>query len=155
MIKNLSINFCYDHERKTTFSFREHTLQFTLTIALNIEMQSNLSKLCQRSGKPGTRADSISIWLYEKEEDVRRRIWSTDSTPVKDNITNNTARLILGKKVDIVSRKPRRPFGTAKPLLVICILKTEKCIGLKLCLKRTSVHIKKYHRLDTSVIIRF
>ena len=54
-----------------------------------------------------------------------------------------------------VSRKPRKLFGPAKPFLVTCILKTEKCIGLKLCMKETSVHIKNIMESDSSVIIRF
>ena len=37
-------------KEKIPSRFEEHTLQFTLKIALNIEMQSNLFKLCQRSG---------------------------------------------------------------------------------------------------------
>ena len=64
-------------KEKLPFRFEEHILQFTLKIALNIEMQSNLFKLCQRGGKPGTRPDGISIWLHEKDGDVRRKIEST------------------------------------------------------------------------------
>ena len=36
-----------------------------------------------------------------------------------------------------------------------CILKTEKCIDLKLCMKGTSLHIKNIMELNSSVIIRF
>ena len=54
-----------------------------------------------------------------------------------------------------VSRKPRKLFGPAKPFLVICILKTEKCIGLKLCMKGTSDHIKNIMELTSSVVKRF
>ena len=61
-------------KEKLPFRFEEHPLQFTLKIALNIEMQSNLFELCQRSGKPWTRLESISIWLHEKDGDVRRKI---------------------------------------------------------------------------------
>ena len=43
-----------------------------------------------------------------------------------------------------VSQKPRKLF-----------LKTENCIGLKLCMKGTSVHIKNIVELNSSVIIRF
>ena len=42
----------------------------------------------------------------------------------------------------------------AKTFLVICILKTEKRIGLKHCMKATSVHIKNIMELNSSVIIR-
>ena len=52
-------------------------------------------------------------------------------------------------------REPRKLFGPGKPFLVICILKTEKCTGLKLCEKGTSVHIKNIMDLNSSVIIRF
>ena len=39
--------------------------------------------------------------------------------------------------------KASETFRPAKPFSVICILiKTEKCIGLKLRMKETSVHIK-------------
>ena len=54
-----------------------------------------------------------------------------------------------------VSRKSRKHFEPAKPFLVIGILKTEECVGLKLCMKVTSVHIKSIVELNSSVIIRF
>ena len=41
-----------------------------------------------------------------------------------------------------VSRKPRKPFGLAKPFLIVYILKTKECIGMKLCMKRNFVSIK-------------
>ena len=53
-----------------------------------------------------------------------------------------------------VSRKPRKLIGPAQPVFVICILKTEKHIGPKLCMKGTSVHIKNIMELNSSVIIR-
>ena len=65
--KTYQSSFLMIVKEKLPSRFEEHTLQFTLKIALNIEMQSNLFKLCQRSGKPGTRLDSISIWLHEKD----------------------------------------------------------------------------------------
>ena len=43
----------------------------------------------------------------------------------------------------------------AKPFLVIFILKAERCIGLKFCMKGTSVYIKNVMELKSSVIIRF
>ena len=46
-----------------------------------------------------------------------------------------------------ISRKPQKLFGPAKLFFVICILKTEKCIGLKLCMKRSSVHTKNIMEL--------
>ena len=54
-----------------------------------------------------------------------------------------------------VYRKPRKLFGPAKPFFVICILKTEKPIGPKLCMEGTSLHIKSIIELNSSVIIRF
>ena len=99
MIKNLSINFSYDRERKIPFRFEKHTLQFTLKIALNIEMQSNLFKLLEKRKT----WDKTRQYLYMIT--WKGRGWSTEnliyySTSVKDNITNNTARLILGEKVE-------------------------------------------------------
>ena len=41
-----------------------------------------------------------------------------------------------------VSRKPRKRFGPAKPFSIVRILKTKKCIGMKLCVKGKFVHIK-------------
>ena len=64
MIKNLSINFSYDHERKTTFSFWEHTVQFTLKIALNIEMHSNLN--CAREAENLGQDPTVSLYDYMK-----------------------------------------------------------------------------------------
>ena len=72
--KTYQSSFLMIVKEKIPSGFEEHTLQFTLKIALNIEMQSNLFILFQRSGKPGTRPDSISIWLHEKDRDVRRKI---------------------------------------------------------------------------------
>ena len=40
-----------------------------------------------------------------------------------------------------VSRKPRKLFGPAKPFLIVCILKTRKCIGMRLCMKGIFLHI--------------
>ena len=51
--------------------------------------------------------------------------------------------------------KAPETFRARKAILVTCILKTEKCIGLKLCMKETSVHIKNIMESDSSVIIRF
>lgn len=44
------------------------------------------------------------------------------------------------------------PAAKAKPFLVICLLKTEKCISLKLSLKGSSVHVKNIMELHSSVI---
>ena len=51
--------------------------------------------------------------------------------------------------------KAPETFRARKAILVICILKAEKCIGLKLCVKRTSVHIKNIMELNSSVVVRF
>ena len=42
-----------------------------------------------------------------------------------------------------VSRKPRKLFGPAKPILISRNLKTEKCIGLKLRMNREPLFILK------------
>ena len=41
-----------------------------------------------------------------------------------------------------VSQKSRKRFGSAKPFSIVRILKTKKCIGMKLCMKGKFVHIK-------------
>ena len=61
----------------------------------------------------------------------------------------------MGSVLGPVSRKPQKLFGPQKQYLVICILRTEKCIGLKLCMKRTSVHIKNIKELNSSVVVTF
>ena len=59
------------------------------------------------------------------------------------------------KNLDLgpVSQKPWKSFRPIKPFLVIYILKTEKCIGLTLCMKGISV--KSIMELNSSVIKRF
>ena len=41
-----------------------------------------------------------------------------------------------------VSRKHRKLFGPARPFSIVRILKTKKCIGMKLCMKGKFAHIK-------------
>ena len=39
--------------------------------------------------------------------------------------------------------KSQKTFSkTAKPFLIVCILKTKRCIGMKLCMKGNIVHIE-------------
>ena len=45
-----------------------------------------------------------------------------------------------------VSRKPPELFGTAKPFLIICILKRKLCIDMKLCKKGAFAHIKNLRK---------
>ena len=68
------------------------------------------------------------------------------------------SKISASKKIPLlgpVSRKPRKRLGPGKPYLVISILKTEKSIGLKLCMKRTSVNIKNIVELKSSVAVTF
>ena len=41
-----------------------------------------------------------------------------------------------------ISRKLRKLSGPGKPFLIVCILKTKKYIGMKLCMKGNFVRIK-------------
>ena len=82
--------------------------------------------------------------------------WSNSSCePAKTLVSTKSHESRKTSDQGPVSRKPRKFFGPAKPFLVICILKTEKCIDLKFCMKGTSVHIKDIMELNSSVIIRF
>ena len=55
-----------------------------------------------------------------------------------------------------VSRKPWKLFRPPKPFLVIGTLKSQKCIGLKLCMEGTSVHIKlDAMEQNSSAVIKF
>ena len=38
--------------------------------------------------------------------------------------------------------KALKLFGPAKPLLIACILKTKKRVGIKLCMKDNFIHVK-------------
>ena len=51
-------------KEKLPFRFEEHTLQFTLTIALNIEMQSNLN--CVRQAENLGQDPTVSLYDYMK-----------------------------------------------------------------------------------------
>ena len=54
------------------------------------------------------------------------------------------------------SRKPRKRFGPAKPVLDICVSTSSQVYTPETsCMKRTSVHIKNICEYNSSVIIRF
>ena len=50
-----------------------------------------------------------------------------------------------------VSRKPQTLFWPAKPVLIVRVLKTKKCIGMKLCIKGNFVQI---YEKNSSVNLR-
>lgn len=55
----------------------------------------------------------------------------------------------------LFSQLPRKLFRAQKAILNSLYFKTEKSIGLKLCIKGTSVYMKSIMKLNSSVIIRF
>ena len=97
--KTYQSTFLMIMKEKLPFRFEEHTLQFTLKIALNIEMQSNLFN-CVREAENLGQDPTVSLYDYMKRTGIFVENLIYYSTPVKDNITNNTERLILGEKVE-------------------------------------------------------
>ena len=52
------------------------------------------------------------------------------------------ARKIFGAFEKRAPRRSRKRFGSAKPFSIVRILKTKKCMGMKLCMKGKFVRIK-------------
>ena len=60
---------------------------------------------------------------------------------ISDMLASN-ASAQTSKVLGSFSQRLRTLFGPAKPFLIVCILKTKGCIGMKLCMNRNFVRIK-------------
>ena len=92
-------------KEKLPFRFEEHTLQFTVKITLNIEMQSNLNFV--REAENLGQEPTVSLYEYMKRAGMF--VGKFDQlfySCIMYNITNNTATLILGEKVDFFLECP-------------------------------------------------
>ena len=64
--KTFQSTFLMIVKEKLPFRFEEHALQFTLKIALNIEIQSNLFKYCVREAENLGQDPKVSLYDYMK-----------------------------------------------------------------------------------------